>query len=81
MKAVPKETQQDTEYCVRMWNPWRDNKIKQSLDIPQHTESDKNIQAHWLRLTRFILEVQKINGCEYPPNTLVNGIMRHIQKY
>ena len=79
MKAIPKKTQQGTEYCVRMWNSWRNNRIKQDFDIPQLTESDKNIQAHWL--ARFIIEVRKINGCEYPPNTLyhiVNGIMRHV---
>ena len=38
MKAVHKKAQQDTEYCVRMWNSWRDNRIKQGLDIPQEVK-------------------------------------------
>ncbi len=80
MKAIPKKTRQDTDYCVRLWNSWRDNRRKLGFDVPQLSEVDKIIQAQWL--TRFILEVRKINGSEYPPNTLyhiVNGIMRHVR--
>ncbi len=80
IKAIPKKTRQDTDYCVRLWNSWRDNRRKLGFDVPQLSEVDKIIQAQWL--TRFILEVRKINGSEYPPNTLyhiVNGIMRHVR--
>ena len=63
----------------RVQNSWRDNRRKQGFDVPQLSEVDKIIQAQWL--TRFILEVRKINGSEYPPKTLyhiVNGIMWHV---
>ena len=63
----------------RVQNSWRDNRRKQGFDVPQLSELDKIIQAQWL--TRFILEVRKINGSEYPPKTLyhiVNGIMWHV---
>ncbi len=41
---------------------------------------DSKTQVHWL--TRFVLEVRKTDGNEYPPNTLhhiICGIMRHVR--
>ncbi len=70
IKAIPKKTRQDTHYCVRLWNSWRDNRRKLGFDVPQLSEVDKIIQAQWL--TRFILEVRKINGSEYLTVLLIN---------
>jgi hypothetical protein len=41
---------------------------------------DSHTLSEWL--TRFVLEVRKVNGSEYPPNTLhhiVCGILRHLK--
>ena len=70
-KAIPKKTQQDTDYCIRQWEAWRKHRNEQDSSIPM---------AYWME--RFILEVRKLNGSEYQPNTLyhiVCGIMRYIR--
>ena len=78
--AVPKKTRSDTEYCTRVWKAWRESRIDCGYDVPAILEMDSKTMAYWL--TRFVLEVRKIDGCEYPPNTLhhiVCGLMRHLR--
>ena len=78
---VPKRTQQDTEYCLRIWKQWhsyRQSKISQS--IPQLEEMTKEDLDYWL--SRFVLEVRKKNAKEFPPNSLHHlccGILRHLR--
>ncbi len=60
--AVPKRT---SEYCIRVWDAWRESS---GYVVPSILEMDTKILAHWL--TRFVLEVRKVDGSEYPPNTL-----------
>ena len=79
-KAIPKKTRQDTYYCIRLWEGWRESRIHQGYSIPSIHEMDPAGQSHWV--TKFVLEVQKVDGGEYQPNTLyhiVCGIMCHVQ--
>ena len=79
-EAVPKKTRQDTEYCIRVWESWRENRNYSGSDVPLLLEMDSVAQAYWL--TRCILEVRKQDGKEYPPNSLhhiICGIMRHVR--
>ena len=81
-QGIPKRTQQDTEYCKRLWEEWRNHRntttgenISPLIDL---SESQLN---HWL--TCFILEVRKKDGSPYPPNTLhhlVAGLLRHMRE-
>ena len=83
--AVPKKTEADTKYCMRIWDAWRKERISRDeadseadKQITPIIQMDKEVMKHWLTL--FILEVRKQNGTEYPPNTLhhiVCGIMRY----
>ena len=80
-EAVPKNTQRDTEFCIRVWNEWRKHRIQSSASsiplLPNITPSELQ---HWL--TRFVLEVRKQDGTEYPPSTLLHicsGIQRFIR--
>lgn len=78
--AIPKRTRQDTNYCVRVWDAWRGNRNSQGSNIPLLNEMDSKVQAYWL--SRSVLEARKVDGSEYPPNTLhhiVSGIMRHVR--
>ena len=78
--AIPKRTMQDTQYCIRQWEAWRDHRNLSGLVVPSLCDMDTQSLSHWL--TRFVLEVRKVNGSEYPPNTLhhiVCGIMRHLR--
>ena len=79
-RAVPKRTMYDTQYCIRQWEAWRDHRNREGPIVPSLLDMDSQTLSEWL--TRFILEVRKINGSEYPPNTLyhlVCGIMRHVR--
>ena len=78
--AIPKKTRQDTAYCIRVWEAWRANRNTQGSSVPLLLEMDPQTVAHWL--IRLVLEARKVDGSEYPPNTLhhiICGIMRHLQ--
>ena len=68
--SVPKKTQADTKYCVELWKKWSNfrNSITEE-QVPERIEAMDNEQLrYWL--SRFIFEVRKRDGSEYPPNTL-----------
>ena len=70
--GISQKTKEDTEYCMRIWNAWSEERIAiaDSGDekIPPLLQMNKEMMQHWL--TCFILEVKKKDGSEYPPNTL-----------
>ncbi len=66
--AVPKKTRQDTEYCVRVWEAWRKHRNdNHDSAVPSLIEMEPQLMSQWM--TRFALEVRKVNGYEYQPNT------------
>ena len=80
--GIPKRTQQDTKYCTKVWDEWRQHRQQttgvqiRSLHLLPPTEL-----AHWL--TRFVLEARKKTGEVYPPNTLHHiccGLMRYLRQ-
>ena len=79
--AVPQKTQKDTLYCIRVWDAWRANiNSCYSSSVPVLLEMDLKSLEHWL--PKFVLEATKVDGSEYPPNTLhhiICGIMRHLR--
>ena len=78
--AIPKKTQDDTKYCIGMWNDWRQHKLLDGSIIPAVDEVDSPTLANLL--SHFILEVRKRNGDEFPPNYLhhiVCGIQRYLR--
>jgi hypothetical protein len=79
--AVSKKTQQDTDYCIRLWNEWRvHHQIAAHVSIPLITEQSQTELQHWMSC--FILEVRKKDGSEFPANSLhhvVCGIMRYLR--
>lgn len=82
--SVPKKTQQDTDYCVRLWNQWKRyrNGTTTNEKVPEElTAMEKEAVQYWL--SRFILEVRKKDGSEYPANSLHHiccGLMRHLRQ-
>ena len=82
LESIPKKTRKDTEYCVRLWNAWAENrKLNTRVTVP--ISEDLGIAdtlQHWL--CHFVTEIRKKNGLEYSRNTLhhvVLGIMRHMR--
>ena len=82
--AVPKRTTKDTAWCISLWEQWRkarNSRSKEQVpsDICMLTTSQ--LLQYWL--SRFVLEVRKKDGQEYPPGTLyhiVCGIMRFLRQ-
>ena len=79
--AIPKKTQSDTKYCIGMWNEWRYHRYMNYHDsIPEITVISWPELA--TLLSKFVLEVRKKNGDEFPPNTLlhiVSGLQRYLR--
>ena len=81
--AVPKTTQRDTTWCISLWNEWRDDRNSRSEEqVPSDicALSPEELQR-WL--SRFMLEVRKMDGKEYCPDTLyhiVCGVMRFLRQ-
>ena len=79
-KGVPCKTRQDTNYCVRLWNAWSvHHQATAGVLIPPLADLKIDELQHWL--TRYVLEVRKKDGSEFPPNTLhhlVCGITRYL---
>ena len=84
VQRIPKKTQQDTKYCVGLWEAWEawsDYRWKTTeASIPAITDlSPTDLQYS---MTKFLLEVRKKNGAEYPPNSLhhiCSGLMHHLK--
>ena len=78
--AVPKSTHNDTQYCIRTWAQWQNNRIETTNStIPSLSSIKPDELEYWL--TRFVLEVRKQDHTEYPPATihhLCSGIQRHL---
>ena len=81
LTGVPRKTQKDTEYCVRLWSAWSAHyQAAAGVTIPPLAEIDKSELQRLL--THFILEIRKKDGSEFPPNSLhhlVCGLMRYIR--
>ena len=81
LNGIPKKTQDDTQYCLRVWEEWCKYRRNSCGDnIAPVTEMQPLQLQYWL--IRFILEVRKKDGAEYPPNTLYHfccGIMRFLR--
>ena len=79
--AVPKSTRADTDYCFRIWNEWRENRV---FNYGDSIPSLQNIPEEEVgpNLSSFIFEVRKQNGSEFPPDTLhhiVSGLQRYLR--
>ena len=70
---VPLKTQQDTKYCLGLWQALRDHrKFTTGTNFASLIELNTSELQHWL--TRLILEVRKKNGDEFPLHHMVCSI-------
>ena len=82
ISSVPKKTQDDMAYCMRIWNQWKSYRLELGVsteNTPITTLSKSSLDEE---MSHFVLEVRKRDGNEYPPNTLYHiicGIMRHLR--
>ena len=81
-QGIPLRTQQDTQYCIRLWEEWRNyRQTATNENISPLIELDNAELDNWL--TCFVLEVRKKDGSLYPPNTLhhiIAGLLRHMRE-
>ena len=81
-QGIPRRTQQDTQYCVRLWEEWRQhrNTVSEESVAPL---SELSVSQLNHSLSCFVLEIRKKDGSSYPPNTLhhiVAGLLRHMRE-
>ena len=78
-QGVPKKTQQDTSYCVRVWEQWRSYRRETCGDIiPALTDIAPSDLQHWLNY--FVLEVRKktvLSIHQTPSTTFAAGFRLH----
>ena len=73
----------ETTWCISLWNEWRDDRNSRSEEqVPSDicALSPEELQR-WL--SRFVLQVRKMDGKEYCPDTLyhiVCGVMRFLRQ-
>ena len=83
ISSIPKRTREDTAYCVRLWLSWSEYRTATTgVPVPSLAILSATTQDLQYWLIRFIHEIRKKNGSEYPSNTLhhiISGIMRHIR--
>ncbi len=80
-QGIPKKTQEDAKYCVNLSDAWRSHRLESTGHaIKPIAQLNRCELEHWL--TRFVLEVRKKDGSEFPPNSLHHiccGLMRHLR--
>ena len=82
--AVPVNTQRQTNWSLNVWKEWSEYRRRLNMyDCPSHLFiMAKNPWDLNRWLCRFVLEVRRKDGKEYPPNTLHQlfcGILRYVR--
>ena len=79
--VVPKKTFEDTQYCFRLWEAWREHRnTTTAVQIGSNEQMSNSELQHWLNL--FIQKVRKQDGSVFPPASLHHitaGSMRHLR--
>ena len=79
-QGVPTKTVQNTKYCLGVWEAWREYRNKTGTNIAEMSQLSNSELDHWL--TRFVLEMLKKIGEEYPPNMVHHiccGLMHRLR--
>lgn len=85
---VPKNTQKATNWAVRVFEEWRVERNKATSDDGKKCPSNllecplQTLLNYWL--SRFVVEVRREDGQQYPPTTISNllaGLYRECRKY
>ena len=81
--SVPTNTKKSTTWAVKVWKDWSSNRrVVSPSDWPPHLFLCSTRELNrWL--SRFILEVRRQDGKNYPPNTLYQlccGVMRYVRE-
>ena len=82
--SVPKATEKQTEWSIKLWKSWSSNRKSLGAEFPDRPPHLLSLEALNQWLCKFILEVRRKDGKEYPPITLYQiacGILRHVRKY
>ena len=67
--GIPQSTQKDTKYCIGLWDAWVSHRAEANGDT--FGELSKEELNYWL--TRFILEVNKINELYFCDACIINN--------
>ncbi|MCG8625945.1 MAG: hypothetical protein MJE68_28605 [Proteobacteria bacterium] len=70
-KAVPKNTNKNTNWAVNIWKQWSSHRpvCTSCNDWPTHLFNTQPTELNYW-LSKFVLEIRKANGEQYPPDAL-----------
>ena len=80
--AEPITTKNTNKWALSIWNEWLKNRIANYGEGPgvlPHLLPNKEALDQWM--SKFLLEIRRLDGAEYPPNTIYQitcGIMCNI---
>ena len=78
---VPANTSKITSWSVRVFNSWREERNKRSLEqCPENLLREPNAELLNFWLSRFVVEVRREDGKPYPPAT-INGILSGLYRF
>ena len=80
--AVPQNTSKTTNWCINLWEQWRKNRkdLCGNYPPPIYLCTIESLNS-WL--CKFILEIRRKDGKEYPPRTIYAiscGLLRHVRE-
>ena len=91
LDSVPKKTREKNKWAVSVWRDWaisRNSKAETYFENPEQfpipvelSLAEVNKLNYWM--ARFITEVRRKDGTDYPPNTLTQitaGLQRHLRE-
>lgn len=75
--AILSSTQEDTKYCIRFWEDWKDHKqTSTGVTIKSITDMSSIELQH--QLTQFVLEIRKHDGSVYTCTPMSPDSLQHI---
>ena len=73
--AIPEKTKSNTNWGMRVWTEWAITRVSSPVDLESRLvpttpllDMPPDDFAYWMG--KFVLELRKQNGSEYPPKTL-----------
>jgi hypothetical protein len=71
-KGIPDKTKSQTNWSLSVWKAWAEHRDTDSEDYPLQADfiAMPDVESMNFWLSRFVAEMRKQDGTDYPPNTV-----------